>query len=272
MPRSVAAATMACVLGPSHEMAENFVNQAAAGLRLAHASAAARVARENEIVLRERDRIAADLREVVIQRLFGISMRLQALASIHPKDAQLELTCDDIVVELDSAILDLRTSIFDLQPPGAASDECSVTRQLRSACDRFATLLGASPHVETDGAVDVLVDDIIAEAILTVVNEVFLDIAQYGRPWVVDLMLTAGSADGVALRITAEGTHVDASEVRQFNVGADIRRSATALGGEASIATRKGRSLGVEVLWHVPLGTARGDGAHGQGGSEMPQQ
>jgi signal transduction histidine kinase len=90
-------------------LAESFAAQAALALDYGDAQAE----RRRVAVYNERERIARDMHDVVIQRLFAAGLALQA-AGCRVTDAMVTQHLDDAVNQIDAAIGDLRSSIFGL--------------------------------------------------------------------------------------------------------------------------------------------------------------
>ncbi len=118
----------------------------------------------------ERDRIARDLHDLVIQRVFGVGMRLSSLLPAVPDPTAERLR--DVVAELDSVISDIRTTIFDLQAGHSASGglRAGVLQLAHDAGDR----LGFHPRVHFEGPIDTLVDEASGEQLLAVLPRVSL--------------------------------------------------------------------------------------------------
>ncbi|MFD9824815.1 GAF domain-containing protein [Streptomyces violascens] len=135
-------------------LAAQFASQAALALVLADAQHN----REQLAVYEDRDRIARDLHDLVVQRLFATEMMLESTrrraekAAADDTDAMLTRAVD----ELDSTIQEVRTAIFALQQPPADAPTTLRGRVLRETAGAGA-LLGFRPSVRFDGAVDTLV-------------------------------------------------------------------------------------------------------------------
>ncbi|WP_328889163.1 GAF domain-containing protein [Streptomyces sp. NBC_00316] len=132
-------------------LASQFASQAALALVMADAQ----YNREQLAVYEDRDRIARDLHDLVVQRLFATEMMLESTrrrAAAPDTDELLTRAVD----ELDSTIQEVRTAIFALQQPPAeapATFRGRVLRETRGA----AAVLGFQPSVQFTGAVDSLV-------------------------------------------------------------------------------------------------------------------
>ncbi|MFD5204497.1 GAF domain-containing protein [Streptomyces sp. NPDC058375] len=146
-------------------LATQFASQAALALVLADAQAD----REQLAVYEDRDRIARDLHDLVVQRLFATEMMLESTrrraASEEPREgtgeggeAEAGVLLGRAVDELDSTIQEVRTAIFALQQPPAGAPSTFRGRVLRET-GGAAALLGFPPSVQFTGAVDALVGE-----------------------------------------------------------------------------------------------------------------
>jgi GAF domain-containing protein len=134
-------------------LATQFASQAALALVLADAAAD----RERLAVYEDRDRIARDLHDLVVQRLFATEMMLESTRRRSAPASGEHALIGRAIDELDSTIQEVRTTIFALQQPPAdvpASFRGRVLRETGGA----AALLGFQPSVHFSGAVDTLTD------------------------------------------------------------------------------------------------------------------
>ncbi|MFJ9110834.1 GAF domain-containing protein [Streptomyces sp. NPDC102283] len=142
-------------------LATQFASQAALALVLADAQAD----REQLAVYEDRDRIARDLHDLVVQRLFATEMMLESTRRRAASDeaggsgeAEAGELLGRAVDELDSTIQEVRTAIFALQQPPAGAPSTFRGRVLRET-GGAAALLGFPPSVRFAGAVDALVGE-----------------------------------------------------------------------------------------------------------------
>ena len=165
------------------ELAAGFANQAAVAIELA----AARVEQQRAAMLDERERIAADLHDHVIQRLFATGLSLQALAStLGPGRAgQRVLTA---IADLDATIAQIRTSIFALQQNPQTPPRCLRARLL-GVVTEVTPALGFDPAVRFSGLLDGLPDQT-AEDLLAVLREALTNIARHAHAHTADVDLS----------------------------------------------------------------------------------
>ncbi len=207
----------------------------------------------------DRDRIARDLHDLVIQRVFGVGMRLTAMLSAVPDVCAQRLR--DVVAELDGVISDIRTTIFDLQTDQSVRGglRAGVLALTLEAGER----LGFPPRVRFKGPVDTAVDREAGEQLLTVLRESLSNVIRHAGATEVEVDVSAGSDlvlvvadDGIgptATRANGSGPHnVGLRNVEQRNFGLrNMETRASALGGTFSL--RRHEPKGTRVEWRVPL-------------------
>src|SRR3954470_9778578 len=232
--------------GFSNEMlrlVEIFAGQAAIALRLS----AAAVDREQVAVLGDRDRIARDLHDLVIQRLFATGMSLEgALRGMQPDKAERVRTAVD---DLDATIKEIRTTIFALQSPAPHAGEGlrqAVLQAARSARDS----LGFDAQVSFDGPVDTFVPANVGEQLLAVLREALSNVARHAGATAVAVEVSA-APDVATLRVSDNGVGLPEGGRRS---GLDnLARRARDLGGSFSARAVDAPGTGTVVEWSVPL-------------------
>jgi signal transduction histidine kinase len=217
----------------------SFAGQAALALERVRAQEE----REQMVVLEDRERIARDLHDVVIQRLFATGMQLQGAAvQVTPGMAtRINAAVDD----LDATIRDIRRAIFELRTPAGRS----LRTELRSAIEAATDALGFRPVLDVTGPVDSAVPDDIVPELLAVVREALSNAARHARATAVRVSVRAG-ADEVFLCVEDDGVGIDPAMARGGVVNMGER--AQDLGGTFQIGP--GPSAGTVVTWRVPLG------------------
>ncbi|MFI5757035.1 GAF domain-containing protein [Streptomyces sp. NPDC051569] len=134
-------------------LATQFASQAALALVLADS----RADREQLAVYEDRDRIARDLHDLVVQRLFATEMMLESTRR-RATTTDLDELLGRAVDELDSTIQEVRTAIFALQQPPADAPT-SIRGKVLGETAGAAVLLGFRPSVRFKGPVDTLVGE-----------------------------------------------------------------------------------------------------------------
>ncbi|MBD0747172.1 GAF domain-containing protein [Streptomyces sp. CBMA152] len=190
-------------------LAAQFASQAALALVLADAQHN----RERLAVYEDRDRIARDLHDLVVQRLFATEMMLESTRRRATKAAadDTDELLTRAVDELDSTIQEVRTAIFALQQPPADAPTTLRGRVLRET-DGAGALLGFRPSVRFEGAVDALVGD---DTRLLAALRTALATA-HRRPGITSVAVTVdatatlpGGRSGVRLTVTDDGLRDD---------------------------------------------------------------
>jgi signal transduction histidine kinase len=226
------------------EMAGGFANQAAVAIELA----AARAEQERAQMLDERERIAADLHDHVIQRLFASGLGLQgAVAGMPPGRARERVlaTVDD----LDTTIRQIRTSIFHLQQPATAARPGLRARLLEIATEASASL-GFDPAVRFSGVVDTL-PDAVAEDLEAVLREALSNVARHAGARAVEVDV-ANDAGRLTLTVRDDGVGIGGSTRRSGL--ANLRQRAERHGGTCT--TEPTEPSGTLLTWWAPLGVA----------------
>ncbi len=216
---------------------------AGAGVAIENARLHARVA---ELAQSEdRDRIARDLHDTVIQRLFAVGLSLQGSVRIAT-DPTVVTRLESAVSEVDITVREIRTAIFELHPPrlpGRSARQAAI-----GICVEAARTLGFEPAVHFDGPVDAAVGDGIAQHLLAVQREALSNVARHAAARTVDLTL---ETHGGTVSLTIEDDGVGLSEHDGRGDGlANMETRALGLGGEFSITNRPGG--GTVFRWSVP--------------------
>ena len=223
-------------------LVDTFAGQAAIAVRLGVAAAD----REQVAVLSDRDRIARDLHDLVIQRLFATGMALEgAVRGMEPPDKAERVR--QAVDDLDATIKEIRTSIFALQQPAPHAGE-GVRQAVLQAVSAARSTLGFDADVVFHGPVDTLVPSGVAEQMLAVLREALSNVARHAAATATSVAISA-DPDMVELIVTDNGKGLPASGRRSGL--ANLARRAADLGGEFSAeAVADG---GTRVRWCVPL-------------------
>ncbi|MFD9909039.1 GAF domain-containing protein [Streptomyces sp. NPDC059063] len=141
-------------------LATQFASQAALALVLADAQQS----RERLAVFEDRDRIARDLHDLVVQRLFATGMMLESTRR-RATSAPVQSALDQAVDELESTIQEVRTAIFALQQPPADAPTTFRGKVLKETAGA-AAVLGVQPSVHFAGAVDARVSEAVGGHLL----------------------------------------------------------------------------------------------------------
>ena len=227
------------------QVIQSFAAQAALALRLG----AAAHDREQLAVLGDRDRIARDLHDLVIQRLFATGMALEgALRAMPPAVAErVQRSVDD----LDATIKEIRTSIFALQSPAPAAGE-GLRQAILQATSTAKDSLGFSPKVTLEGPVDTMVPPRVGEQMLAVVREALSNVARHAQATSVTITVTATRHE-LSLVVADDGIGLP-PEGRRSGLD-NLAQRARDLGGTFEARAAEPPRSGTVVEWRVPLDT-----------------
>lgn len=224
------------------EMVGSFANHAALAIELA----GARREEERAAMLDERERIAADLHDHVIQRLFAAGLTLQGFAvGLGPGRAADRLQA--VIADLDETIKQIRTTIFQLhQDPRAVPT--GVRARALDVLAELTPVLGFEPAVQFSGVLEGTVPNAVLEDLLAVLREALTNVARHAvaRSAVVELSAAAGRLE---LRISDDGRGIGPTTRRSGL--ANMRRRADGHGGTLELSARQ--PSGTVVCWSVPL-------------------
>jgi signal transduction histidine kinase len=223
------------------DMLITFAAQAGIGLELAeHRSDAQRLA-----LFEDRDRIARDLHDLVIQRLFATGMSLQG-ATARVDDPEVAGRVEQAVDALDETIRDIRSAIFSLQSRGEAEPAWLRTRIL-GVVEEMTGPLGFAPALRLAGPLDTQVPDGIANQMLAALREALANVAKHARAGRADVAVEA--AHDLVLTVRDDG--VGLGEVTRRSGLANLTERAAEFGGTMRVAAAAGG--GTELEWRVPL-------------------
>jgi signal transduction histidine kinase len=195
-------------------------------------------------LLHDRERIARDLHDTVIQRLFATGLGLQGLARLVAEVEvadKIQLAVDD----LDVTIRDIRGVIFELQAHDRGNRNVRV-RVLALAAEVTPTL-GFAPRVHFDGPVDTIVGSLLAEHLLASLRELLSNVTRHARATAVDIHVRAGL--DVTLTVTDNGAGIHEEGHAGQGITNLIERSKS-FGGSFSLLPGDGQ--GTVAVWSIP--------------------
>ncbi|MGZ4767602.1 MAG: PAS domain-containing sensor histidine kinase [Ilumatobacteraceae bacterium] len=195
-------------------------------------------------VLDDRDRIARELHDSVIQRLFAAGLHLQA--STDRPDTTERVSA--VVDEIDEAIREIRGVIFTLQRPSQL--DSGLAEALRTSISEAARLLGHRPTLRVMGKLSTVPEELSTE-LLTVLREALMNVAKHARATRTEVSLDVGS-EFVTLVVADDGVGLPPSSAEQSG-GLGLRNiieRASRLGGQATFSV--GELGGTDLRWAVP--------------------
>jgi signal transduction histidine kinase len=224
------------------EMAGSFANHAAVAIELAEA----RAEQHRVAMLDERERIAADLHDHVIQRLFAAGLSLQSIAMVAPEGATKQ-RLSTTIQDLDDTISQIRTTIFRLQQQPAAGIAGVRSRLLDVLAD-VAPALGFDPALRLSGVLEDRLADDLVDDLFAVLREALTNVARHAKARRADVAVVVTGTD-LTLQISDDGVGIGATTRRSGLV--NMRRRAEQRGG--ALAVTAAEPTGTRIRWSVPL-------------------
>ncbi|MFF1650441.1 GAF domain-containing sensor histidine kinase [Streptomyces sp. NPDC058240] len=221
-----------------------FAGQAALAMELTERRESA----EQIALLEERDRIARDLHDLAIQRLFATGMTLQSVVRLvdQPQASERVLRAVD---DLDETIKIIRSTIFGLRAGGQGRAGQGLRARTAATVERAARTLGFQPSLRMGGLIDTDVPAGTAEQVIAVLGEALSNVARHARATAVDISLVVGEGE-VNLVVSDNGVGMPGHIGSRSGLD-NLARRAEKLGGEMSVG--ESAQGGTRIGWRVPL-------------------
>ena len=204
-----------------------------------------RLTRQRMELLEDRSRIARDLHDHVIQRLFATGLNLQATAA--GADSVTAGKIMDQIREIDGAIAQIRQSIFAIRRD-AESTSASLRARILEIVDRTGDQLPNKPRVTFLGPVDLMADAGLTDDVSAAITESLANVARHARATHVQITVSA-IAGRVTIEVVDDG--VGPGKTPRLSGLANLRDRAEARGGTFEIAQAAGG--GTRVTWSIPV-------------------
>ena len=229
--------------GPEEqELATAYAGHAALAMQLA----AAQESRRQLVVFDDRDRIAREMHDQVIQRLFATGLGMASLAGSCP-DAPTRRRLQALTDEVDETIRTLRRTIFHLQGAaerrGLRAEVCALVRDLAPA-------LGCVPDLRLVGPLDTAVDAELVEHAAAVLREALTNVARHARARSVRAEVELGFDGVLSITVTDDGVGLP-RDGRRSGL-ANLCARAERLGGSCEMTSPVQDGAGTQVRWSVP--------------------
>jgi signal transduction histidine kinase len=217
----------------------------AAGIAIVNARLHQRV--QEVAVYEERDRLARDLHDTVIQRLFAIGLSVQSIAT-NPSASRNAGRLAQTIEDIDDTIRQVRTSIFELASDGIGR---GLRDNVLSLLQDLRPVVGFDVRTSFEGPVDAAVPDNITEHLLAVVREAVTKIGRHARATRAGVDISV--SDGYCrLRVVDDGVGMATSKPGDGGLGlGNLHRRAEKLHGQ--FMTESPVDGGTILLWQVPL-------------------
>ena len=200
--------------------------------------------RQQMALVSDRDRIARELHDVVIQRLFATGLHLQKSRSLAT-DAELRARLEVSMKDLDHIIRAIRGSIFDLQH----GPRSSVRSDLRDVLTEYVDELGFIPTVHTEGPIDQSLTGPAQQALTEVLRQALSNVARHARASSASVEVHVTS-DELSLKVRDDGAGL-APGAKELSL-ASLRLALRTRGGTLDVRTSE--SGGTTLTCRIPLG------------------
>ena len=225
------------------DMATTFAYHASVAVELAEARREA----QRIALFEDRARIARDLHDHVIQQLFAAGMTVQgvtaALGEASPGAQRLESVVDNI----DDAIQQIRTSIFQLRPH--ALSRGGLRASVLEVVAEVTPALGFDPRVRFAGPVDAVADETVARDVMAVVREALTNAAKHAHASIVDVNLTVSGSD---LTMVVEDNGIGLGKATRRSGLENLRNRAEQRAGGVTYGV-PASGTGASITWRISL-------------------
>ena len=201
-------------------------------------------ARRRVALLEDRGRIARDLHDHVIQRLFATGLSLQGTATELGGEVAERIAAQ--VEEIDGAIAQIRQSIFAMRRD-PESTTVSLRARILEIVDRVSAQMESKPRVMFSGPVDLMASGNLTDDIAAVVTEALANAVRHAHATKVDISVTAASGE-VSIEVTDNG--VGPGHSPKLSGLDNLRHRAESQGG--SFAIHQAPGGGTRLAWSVP--------------------
>ena len=220
-----------------------FAAQAAVALELA----ARRADAEQLTVFEDRDRIARDLHDLVIQRLYATGMSLEGMMPMINR-REVADRVRNAVDAMDDTIRDIRATIFALQSRGRARVP-QLRADIVALADEMAEMLGFPPALRLGSGLDSRASSELSEQVLAVLREALSNAARHAGATQVDVMVDTDAAGFLTVLVRDNGRGIQ--ETTRRSGLANMAERAEKLGGRLRVSPAE--SGGTELEWKVPV-------------------
>ncbi|MBO1332919.1 GAF domain-containing sensor histidine kinase [Streptomyces sp. VRA16 Mangrove soil] len=206
---------------------------------------------EQMSLLEDRDRIARDLHDLAIQRLFATGMTLQSAQRFvqHPEAAERLMRAVD---DLDTTIKIIRSTIFGLRERDAPPTGAGLRIRVVRAVEEAARVLGFTPALRMEGLVDVDVPGPVADDVLAVLGEALTNVARHAQASAAEVALVVRGG-AVTLSVLDDGVGISTEPDAHRSGLANLAVRADQRDGTVTTEPREGG--GTRLVWTVPLDT-----------------
>ncbi|QTG82073.1 GAF domain-containing sensor histidine kinase [Arthrobacter crystallopoietes] len=200
--------------------------------------------REQLMLFTDRDRIARDLNDLVIQRLFAAGLEMQSLRRFTP-DETVQRRITDLTAAVDDIIRQVRDSIYALSPDPDVQESLSA-RIVRVVHEATSTS-GCVPHLQFEGLVDSALLGPAGRHLLAVLTEGLNNAVHHSRAQTISICVSA-TDDLISLTIDDDGRGVTVPG-NSGRLGT-LEQQARALDATLTVSSNPGQ--GTHLRWEAP--------------------
>lgn len=229
------------------DMATEFATHAGLAIELIRA----RSDRHRVELAEDRGRIARDLHDHVIQRLFGTGLSLQALGARFPR---AEPALSEQVDSIDAAIKEIRTAVFTLTSHREPASAGTARHQILDVVSEMSESLRSSPQLTFSGPVDLMVTGSIVADVVAVVRECLANAARHASADIVTVNVSVDESQ-VEVTVADDGLGFSSEPARRSGTG-NLTERARRRGGDFTLRSSDGE--GTRAIWCARLVDGRG--------------
>lgn len=208
--------------------------------------------RQRLAVFEDRDRIARDLHDQVIQRLFAVALGLQGTTRHHTIRPELATRIEGYVHQLDTSIQDIRRAIFSLNEQAVGPQ--NLRTRIIAVVQEATEPLGFEPTVAMDGPLDSTIPHDLQSELLATLRESLSNVARHADASAVSVSAAIDVSDQtLKLIVSDNGCGVPPGVVTHRSGLANITDRAKRRGGSAIIESGADAGTGTTVRWTVPF-------------------
>jgi signal transduction histidine kinase len=198
-------------------------------------------------VFEDRARLARDLHDTVIQRLYAIGLSLQSMAADMAAEGMAD-RLGSVVTNIDDTIRQVRSSIYEL---GSADDDTGVRAQVLSLVRSLNSVVGFEVRVSFDGPIDTAISEEVADHLLATIREALTNVGRHARATRATLTMRVGA--GVCrLEVSDNGRGLLPSTSTAGGLGlVNLKRRAEGLHG--AMVLEASPTGGTTLVWQVPV-------------------
>ncbi len=210
----------------------------------------------------ERERLARDLHDTVIQRFFSVGLSLQGIAGTA-EAADVSEALNRVILDIDDSICQLRSVVFAL---GVTDEDQCLRSRVVSLLNELRAVAGFEVHSSFEGPVDTAISDEIADHLLMALREAVTNVARHAQA--TEVMVHLAVVDSQCqLRIIDNGRGIETEKPSKSGMGlVNLHTRAEKLKGRFKVESPS--TGGTVLTWQVPLVASwRPDGRMGDGHS-----